>query len=159
MKEFRFKCTVIFVHTQVKPFSLSMPPVVPQIGNTLENGVQLTSDSGVVMCPSDLPEYTLECLNTTIGHRSHQFTLRLILRRRSLYHIWTTYLPSVLLLSLGCVLRSESLLILPCNNLFLPPNWLFNFGGHQPRLKNPKIVTNSNLTSLLPIILPKVPSL
>lgn len=61
--------------------------------------VEVVKGSEVVLCPEQLTEY--EMYACELRPVSGGFVLRLVMARRTEYHIWSTYLPTSLLLGIG----------------------------------------------------------
>lgn len=73
----------------------------PQVRNVQQDGLWLGQDSAVVKYPGLLEQYQVKNCTLQKGQLSRNLTLSLHLSRRYVYHLWTTFLPTCLLLSLG----------------------------------------------------------
>ena len=73
-----------------------------QVTNVREGGLLLNESSSILECPTMLEEYKVE--SCTLGKEmapTNSITVYLQLSRRYEYHLFTTFLPTSLLLILG----------------------------------------------------------
>lgn len=61
--------------------------------------VEVLEGSEVVSCPEWLVEYKMQTCE--LSPAPGGFVLKLVMARRSEFHLWTTYLPTTLLLGIG----------------------------------------------------------
>ena len=73
-----------------------------QVNNVRETGLLLNESSGILDYPVLLNEYKVEaCTLEKTEEPTNTITVHLMLSRRYEYHLFTTFLPTSLLLILG----------------------------------------------------------
>ncbi|XP_042882576.1 gamma-aminobutyric acid receptor subunit beta-like, partial [Penaeus japonicus] len=77
------------------------------MNNIRSDALEITHSSRVSSCPTKVQQYEVVKCDLEYQPSTNNFTLHLELKRLRIYHIWTTYLPSVLLLGLGDKVGSE----------------------------------------------------